>query len=83
MSRGTSTSTPTAGLADGWGARSATGLAMVIGSSDAARLGICTSAPCDRVVVDTSRNGNRRFCSPRCANRAGVVAFRHASGTER
>lgn len=65
-----------AGLTEGWGAGCATGLAMVVGSGNADRLGVCTAAPCDRVFVDTSRNGNRRFCSARCANRAAVSAFR-------
>lgn len=65
-----------AGFAEGWGAGCATGLAMVVGSGDADRLGVCTAVPCDRVFVDTSRNGNRRFCSARCANRAAVSAFR-------
>lgn len=65
-----------AGLVEGWGASCATGLALVIGSGQAARLGVCTAAPCDRVFVDTSRNGTRRFCSPRCTTRAGVAAHR-------
>jgi hypothetical protein len=65
-----------AGVPEGWGAGCATGLAMVVGMGDADRIGVCTAPPCDRVFVDTSRNGNRRFCSPRCANRAAVAAFR-------
>jgi predicted RNA-binding Zn ribbon-like protein len=68
--------TADAGMADGWGAGCSTGLAIVIGSSDAQRLGVCTAAPCDRVYVDVSRNANRRFCSARCANRAALSAFR-------
>jgi predicted RNA-binding Zn ribbon-like protein len=60
----------------GLGAGCATGLAIVIGSGQADRLGICTAAPCDRVFVDISRNGNRRFCSARCANRYTVAAHR-------
>jgi len=63
-------------LADGWGAGCATGLATVIGAGEAHRLGVCTAAPCDRVFVDTSRNANRRFCTARCTNRAGVAAHR-------
>lgn len=65
-----------AGIAEGWGAGCATGLALVIGAGEASRLGVCTAAPCDRVFVDTSRNGTRRFCSSRCTNRAGVAAHR-------
>lgn len=65
-----------AGFAEGWGAGCAAGLALVIGSGHSARLGVCTAPPCDRVFVDTSRNGTRRFCSSRCTNRAGVAAHR-------
>lgn len=67
----------------GWGAGCATGLAMVVGLGAADRIGVCTAAPCDRVFVDTSRNGNRRFCSSRCANRAAVAAFRARERTTR
>ncbi|MFC6935784.1 CGNR zinc finger domain-containing protein [Actinomadura yumaensis] len=31
---------------------------------------------CDRVYVDTSRNGTRRFCSTACQNRVKTAAFR-------
>jgi predicted RNA-binding Zn ribbon-like protein len=65
-----------AGLAEGWGAGCATGLAVVIGAGEADRLGVCTAEPCDRVFVDVSRNGTRRHCSSRCTNRAGVAAHR-------
>ena len=65
-----------AGLAEGWGAGCATGLALVIGAGEYERLGVCTAEPCDRVFVDVSRNGTRRHCSPRCTNRAGVAAHR-------
>lgn len=65
-----------AGTAEGWAAGCATGLAIVLGGGDADRLGICTATPCDRVYVDTSRNGQRRFCSVRCANRFSVAAHR-------
>jgi predicted RNA-binding Zn ribbon-like protein len=65
-----------AGLAEGWAAGCATGLALVIGAGESDRLGVCTADPCDRVFVDVSRNGTRRHCSPRCTNRAGVAAHR-------
>jgi predicted RNA-binding Zn ribbon-like protein len=42
----------------------------------AARLRACDAAPCRDVFVDTSRNGTRRFCSERCANRYNIAAFR-------
>lgn len=60
----------------GWAAGCATGLAVVLGSSLHGRLGGCTAPRCDRVYVDTSRNGTRRFCSTSCQNRVKAAAFR-------
>lgn len=40
------------------------------------RIGRCARAGCDLVFVDTSRNGRRRFCSDRCANRVNVARHR-------
>lgn len=57
----------------------ATGLAVVLGSEFHDRLGVCTAAQCDRVYVDTSRNGTRRFCSTSCQNRVKTAAFRARS----
>lgn len=61
---------------DDWAAGCATGLAIVLGSEHADRLGECTATACDRVFVDTSRNGTRRFCSTACQNRIKAAAFR-------
>ncbi len=63
-------------LAIGWAAGCATGLAVVLGSDLHGRIGLCTAARCDRVYVDTSRNGTRRFCSTTCQNRVKAAAFR-------
>jgi predicted RNA-binding Zn ribbon-like protein len=41
------------------------------------RLGVCSAESCDRVFVDTSRNGTRRFWSTACQNRIKAAAFRH------
>jgi predicted RNA-binding Zn ribbon-like protein len=60
----------------GWAAGCATGLAVVLGSELHGRLGVCTAQRCDRVFVDTSRNGTRRFCSTTCQNRVKAAAFR-------
>lgn len=51
-------------------------LAVVIGSPGLARLGVCGSNHCDRVFIDTSKNGSRRFCSATCLSRTKVAAFR-------
>jgi predicted RNA-binding Zn ribbon-like protein len=60
----------------GWAAGCATGLAVVLGGEHHDRLGVCTAPRCDRVYVDTSRNGTRRFCSTSCQNRVKTAAFR-------
>ncbi len=60
----------------GWSAGIASGLAMALGTADAGRLGVCAADRCDRVHLDTSRNGGRRFCSTRCQNRAKNAAHR-------
>jgi predicted RNA-binding Zn ribbon-like protein len=66
--------------ARGWAAGCATGLAVVLGSELHDRLGTCTAPHCDRVYVDTSRNGSRRFCSTACQNRVKAAAFRERHG---
>jgi predicted RNA-binding Zn ribbon-like protein len=63
-------------LPDGWAAGCATGLAVVLGGDLYDRLGVCTAPRCDRVYVDTSRNGTRRYCSTSCQNRVKTAAFR-------
>jgi len=65
-----------AGRAQARGATCAIALAIVIGSGGSGRLGVCRAARCDRVFVDTSRNGSRRFCSSSCLSRQKVAAFR-------
>jgi predicted RNA-binding Zn ribbon-like protein len=59
-----------------WAAGCATGLAVVLGSEFQDRLGVCTAPRCDRVYVDGSRNGTRRYCSTSCQNRVKTAAFR-------
>ncbi|MFG1879277.1 CGNR zinc finger domain-containing protein [Sphaerisporangium sp. NPDC049003] len=67
---------------DEWAASCATGLAIVLGSELHDRLGVCTAPHCDRVYVDVSRNGTRRFCSTACQNRVKTAAFRARAGRE-
>lgn len=67
-------------LAQGWAAGCATGLAVVLGTELYNRLGVCTAPRCDRVYVDVSRNGTRRFCSTSCQNRVKAAAFRARRG---
>ena len=63
-------------MVKGWEAGCATGLAIVLGGEYHDRLGVCTAPHCDRVYVDTTRNGSRRFCSTACQNRVKAAAFR-------
>jgi predicted RNA-binding Zn ribbon-like protein len=63
-------------MVKGWQAGCATGLAIVLGGELSDRLGVCTAPHCDRVYVDTTRNGSRRFCSTACQNRVKAAAFR-------
>ncbi len=62
-----------------WGGGISVGLATVLGSAYADRLGVCGASACDRVFVDVSRNGARRFCSLACQNR--VKAAQHRART--
>jgi len=66
----------TGGVAGQWAGTCAAALAIVLGSDARARLGVCTAERCDRVYVDTSHNGTRRFCSTACQNRVKAAAFR-------
>ena len=64
------------GVVLGWSAGLASALAVCVGSDLAGVLGLCAADPCDRVFVDSSRNGTRRFCSTRCQNRVKAAAHR-------
>jgi len=59
-----------------WTAITAAAIADVVGTGEHQRLGICTADACDRVYVDTSRNGSRRYCSTTCQSRVKTAAFR-------
>ena len=63
-------------LANGWAAGCAAGLALAVGSDLAGRLGVCAAPQCDRVFVDVSKNGQRRFCAPQCQSRVKAAAHR-------
>ena len=67
---------PEAGLVQGWTAGCAMGLAYVLTSDNAARLGTCAAPGCERVFLDLSRNASRRFCTTACQNRVKAAAYR-------
>lgn len=52
------------------------GTALHLAGRGMHRLGRCAGADCDGVVVDVSRNGRQRYCSPACANRDAVRRHR-------
>ncbi|MGP3975783.1 CGNR zinc finger domain-containing protein [Streptomyces sp. 8N114] len=61
----------------------AAGLAYVVCSAGADRLGRCARRGCAVAFVDTSRNGRRTYCSVRCANNDAVARHRrrdHSTG---
>ena len=68
--------------ASSWAAPMATGLAVVLGNAVVERLGLCNAPACDRVYIDLSRNGTRRFCSTACQNRVKAAAFRARKAAE-
>jgi len=63
-------------LVVGWAAGCASALALALGSDLGGRLGVCDAPTCDRVYVDESKNGTRRFCSVRCQGRVKAAAHR-------
>jgi predicted RNA-binding Zn ribbon-like protein len=71
-----------AAWAPSWAAPMATGLAVVLGNAVVDRLGLCNAPACDRVYIDVSRNGTRRFCSTACQNRVKAAAFRARKAAE-
>lgn len=64
------------------GAVTAMGLSVALIEGGFDRLGICASASCDHVFVDTSRNRSRRHCSDTCTTRENVAAYRARKRTE-
>ena len=65
-----------ASVADTLAAEALFGLTLLVTEVGATRLGRCAAAGCHRAFVDTSTNGSRRFCSPRCATRTNVANYR-------
>ncbi len=58
------------------GAITAAGLMFHVCDQGLDRLGICASDKCKRAFIDTTKNGRKFYCSPRCSHRASVEAFR-------
>jgi predicted RNA-binding Zn ribbon-like protein len=67
---------PGAAIADHLAADCGMALATVLAAGEGERLREC-AAGCGRVLVDLSRNRNRRYCDDRsCGNRLHVAAYR-------
>ncbi|MGA7228372.1 MAG: CGNR zinc finger domain-containing protein [Acidimicrobiia bacterium] len=58
------------------GAITAMGLTTALIEGGFERFGVCHSATCEDVYVDTSRNRSRRHCSDTCTTREAVAAHR-------
>lgn len=67
---------PDAPAVDEVAAAAAWGLAQGVVAHGTARWGRCKAEGCSTYYLDTSTNQAKRFCSPRCANRMHVAAFR-------
>lgn len=52
------------------------GLAIFMTEAAGERLGVCAWRDCNRVFADTSRGGNRAYCSARCGNADAVRRYR-------
>ena len=68
------------GDAAGIAATAALALAAVVSEGALDRLGLCGASACDRLYLDTSRNGSRRYCSGACQARAKSAAYRARRG---
>lgn len=55
---------------------SALALAILLSEKQRNPGGICASPSCGRPFIDTGKGGGRSYCSPRCATRARVSAYR-------
>lgn len=58
------------------GGEFATTLALLMDTYGMRRFGICEASNCDRVYVDLTRNGSRRYCGDACTARAKTAAYR-------
>lgn len=63
-------------LVDRMAVEAAMALIDVIRHKRLDRLRTCAAQNCERVMVDLSKNGSRRFCDTACANRTNVAAYR-------
>jgi predicted RNA-binding Zn ribbon-like protein len=65
--------TESGSMADKYAAGAAMGLAVRLSELGAGRFGTCQAAPCKGVLIDTSDERTRRYCSDQCAARAAAT----------
>jgi hypothetical protein len=65
-----------ASWAEWFAASSAVALAGVLAARQAPPGGLCAAAGCGMPFANTGSGSPRRYCSPRCASRARVTAYR-------
>ena len=73
---------PDAPLAERIRVEASLALTDVIRMNEMGRLRVCEADDCTGLLVDLSRNGSKRFCSVRCANRMNMIAFRERQAGE-
>lgn len=62
--------------AEWFAASSALALAVLLAEKQRNPGGLCASPSCRRPFIDLGKGGGRNYCSPRCATRERVAAYR-------
>lgn len=62
--------------AEWFASSSAFALAVLLAEKQQNPAGLCTSPTCDRPFIDLGKGGGRSYCSPKCATRERVAAYR-------
>jgi predicted RNA-binding Zn ribbon-like protein len=62
--------------AEWFAASSALSLAVLLAEKQNNPAGLCASPLCGRPFIDLGKGGGRNYCSPRCATRERVAAYR-------
>ena len=62
--------------AEWFAASSAFALAVLLAEKQQNPAGLCASPTCRRPFIDLGKGGGRKYCSPRCATRERVAAYR-------
>lgn len=62
--------------AEWFAASSALALATLLAEKQYNPAGLCASLSCGRPFIDLGKGGGRKYCSPKCATRERVAAYR-------